>query len=187
MLLSSSHRLLPSPRRLGKDPSLSRLCLDASAVQPSSDKRVCIKNVRHQEIIVAVEMLSKPNLPSASVSLLKAFQLVTSSRLTSHLKSIKTEQTPWNRVFLQTFVHHVLYIPFVGNLSKSEVDSWIVFFLAPFLLFLLFGHSFDWNFSCCSSSCNLCDHLLVDVVQLHHGAFFFDFSELVLQSLDFLK
>merc|ERR1719336_2522024 len=120
---SNTHRLLPSPRRLGKNPSLSRLCLDTGAVQPSS------------------------NLPSASVSLLKAFQLVTPSRLTSH---------------------HVLDIPFVGNLSKSEVDSRIVFFLAPFFLFLL------------------CDHLLVDVVQLHHGTFFFDFSELVLQSLDFL-
>ena len=46
-------------------------------------------------------MLSKPNLPSASVSLLKAFQLVTPSRLTSHLKSIRTEPTPWNRNFFK--------------------------------------------------------------------------------------
>ena len=132
-------------------------------------------------------MLSKPNLPSASVSLFKAFQVVTPSRLTSHLKSIRTEPTPCIRIFLQLFAHHVLDIPFVGNLSKSEVDSRVVFFLAPFFLFLLFGHSFDWNCLCCSSFYNLCDHLLVDVVQLHHGAFFFNFAELVLQSLDFLK
>ena len=131
-------------------------------------------------------MLSKPNLPSASVSLLKAFQLVASSRLPSHLKPIRTESTPVLEFFLQLFAHHVLYIPFVGNLSKSEVDSRIVFFLAPFLLFFLFGHSCDWNCSGCSAFHNLCDHLLVDVVQLHHGTFFFDFPKLVLQSLDFL-
>ena len=132
-------------------------------------------------------MLYKPNLPSASVSLLKAFQLVAPSRLTSHLKSIRTEPTPVLEFFFNFFAHHVLDIPFVGNLSKSEVDSGIVFFLAPFFLFFLFGQSVDCSCSCSSLFCNLCDHLLIDVVQLHHRAFFFDFSELVLQSLDFLK
>ena len=52
-----------------------------------------------EQIVVAEEMLSKPNLPSASVSLLKAFQLVTSSRLTSYLKSIRTESTPVEEFF----------------------------------------------------------------------------------------
>ena len=69
------------------------------------------------------------------------------------------------------------------------------------LKFTLGSSSFSFRSS--SSSCNvnfssmfmmdmfpvgdLRDHLLIDIVQLHHRALIFNFPELVLQSLDFLK
>ena len=68
-------------------------------------------------------MLSTPNLPSASVSLLKTFQLVTPSRLPSHLKSIRTESTPvyWN--FSSTFFSPCAGYPV--RWQSEQIWSWL--------------------------------------------------------------